>query len=138
MSAAAFVLDASMTLAWCFEDENAPKADEVLEALKDARAIVPSLWLLEISNALLGAERRGRISIADNMRFLELLRALPIEVEEVGMNRAWSEIYTLARAQRLSAYDACYLDLAMRAGAPLATLDEPLRQAAIACGVVLV
>ncbi|RPH62120.1 MAG: PIN domain-containing protein [Chloroflexi bacterium] len=138
MSAAVFVLDASLTLAWCFEDEYAQKADEILDLLGQSQAIVPSLWLLEVSNVLLGAERRGRLTVAEGMRFLELLRSLPIEVVDTPLNRAWGEVHNLARDHRLSSYDANYLDLAIRSGAPLATLDDDLRRAALACGVKLI
>lgn len=132
---ASFVLDASVTLAWCFEDESDAGAVKVLERLERETAAVPALWFLEVSNALLSAERRGRLTPMESTHFLELLRQLPIQVEEVSPSRVWGEILSLARAQHLSSYDACYLDLAMRLGLPLATLDEGLCQAAERCGV---
>jgi predicted nucleic acid-binding protein len=95
---------------------------------------VPALWLLKVADALLGAERRRRLSQAESARFLELLGRLPIRVEDTPHCRAWGEILSLARAHRISAYDA-YLDLAMRLGVPLATLDEALRRAAAQCQV---
>ncbi|MFZ5822026.1 MAG: type II toxin-antitoxin system VapC family toxin [Chloroflexota bacterium] len=131
-----FVLDASMTLAWCFHDEGGQQAERVLDLLSASQAIVPSLWLLEVSNAVLNAERRNRLTAADSARFLQLLRGLPIQIEDVSsIERAWGEILNLARAHRLSTYDAAYLELAMRSGAPLATLDDALCKAASACGV---
>lgn len=131
-----FVLDASMTLAWCFHDEAGQQAEQVLDLLSASQAIVPSLWPLEVSNAILNAERRNRLTIADSARFLQLLRCLPIQIEDASsIERAWGEILNLARAHRLSTYDAAYLELAMRSGAPLATLDDALREAASACGV---
>ncbi len=136
MSDSVFVLDASMTLAWCFDDEGGEQAEAVLDLLAQSRAIVPTLWLLEVSNALMNAERRGRLTPAESARFLELLRSLPIQVEEIfSMERTWGEVLNLARAHRLSTYDACYLDLAMRSGAPLASLDVNLLNAAKAMGV---
>jgi predicted nucleic acid-binding protein len=138
MSARDFVLDASTTLAWCFEDEASARAEQVLDNLADSEAFTPALWQLEVSNALLGAERRGRLTQAESARFLELLHQLPIRIEETPRSRPWSEVLTLAREHHLSAYDATYLDLAMRLGLPLATLDEELRQAAIHCGVGIV
>jgi predicted nucleic acid-binding protein len=136
MSDSVFVLDASMTLAWCFDDEGGEQAEAVLDLLAQSRAIVPTLWLLEVSNALMNAERRGRLTPAESTRFLELLRSLPIQVEEIfSMERTWGEVLNLARAHRLSTYDACYLDLAMRSGAPLASLDVNLLNAAKAMGV---
>lgn len=133
-----FVLDASVALAWCFEDESSAGADAVLDRLADGEAFVPDLWFLEVGNALLGAERRGRLGQAESTRLLELLRQLPIRVEETPSSRTWGEILGLARAHRLSTYDALYLDLAMRLGIPLATLDEDLRQAALRNGLELV
>lgn len=87
---------------------------------------------------MLGAERRGRLSQAESSRFLALIRALPIEIEAVSASRMLNDVVTLAREQGLSAYDAAYLDLAMRNGLPLATLDAALRQAAERCGVSLI
>ncbi|MCS7221251.1 MAG: type II toxin-antitoxin system VapC family toxin [Anaerolineae bacterium] len=135
MNALRFVLDASIALAWCFEDEPSAYAERVLERLGEGEAYVPALWALEIGNALLSAERRGRLTPAESTRFLELLRQLPIHLEEMPLPRVWGEILTLARAYQLSTYDAAYLDLAMRLGLPLATLDDALHQAATHCGV---
>lgn len=131
----AFVLDASVALAWCFEDETTVFADRVLERLVDTAGLVPLIWPLEVGNTLIGAERRGRLSQAESERFLELLRQLPIRIEAASLNQMFGEVIALAREQNLSTYDAAYLDLAMRSGLPLVTLDEALRQAAIRCGV---
>ncbi len=133
----AFVLDASIALAWCFADEAHEPALRVLDRLQESEALVPSLWLLEVGNALLGAERRGRLTQAESTRFLELLRRLPIRVEEPPAARMWNDLLNLARLYRLSTYDAAYLDLAMRLALPLATLDEALREAAVQCRVEL-
>lgn len=135
---ASFVLDASVALAWCFEDEESAEAVEVLERLKREKAIVPVLWFLEVGNALLSAERRGRLTPTESTYFLELLRRLPLQAEEIPPARVWGEILSLARAHHLSTYDACYLDLAMRLGLPLASLDEGLRRAAKECGVEVI
>ncbi|RMF31326.1 MAG: PIN domain-containing protein [Chloroflexi bacterium] len=130
-----FVIDASVVMAWCFEDEASLYADAVLERLAKATAIAPIIWPLEVGNVLVVAERRGRITAAETVRFLDLLRQLPIAVEGGTASRIFGEILALAREQRLSTYDAAYLDLAMRAGLPLATQDAALRQAAARCGV---
>ena len=130
-----FVLDASVTLAWCFEDEANAHALDILERLEEGEAVAPALWVLEVGNALLGAERRGRLTQAESTYFLELLRRLPIRIEETPHPRSWGEILSLARNHRLSTYDATYLDLAMRLGIPLATLDDALREAAAQCRV---
>lgn len=133
-----FVLDCSVTMAWCFDDEATPYTNGVRDALIDARAIVPSLWPLEVANVLLVAERRNRLEKADTMRFPTLLQALPITVDQSTSQRALREILDLARDQGLSSYDAAYLELALREGLPLATLDGRLKDAAARVGVPLV
>jgi predicted nucleic acid-binding protein len=130
-----FVLDNSVVMAWYFEDEANAYTDAILEAMAEGEALVPAIWSLEVANVLLVGERRGRSSEARTSRFIALLEALPIRVDAATPQRALSEILTLAREQRLSTYDAAYLDLAMREGVPLATLDQALRRAADACGV---
>lgn len=130
-----FVVDASVATAWVFEDETTPYTEAVLDALAQGKAVVPSVWPLEVGNALVVAERRGRLKEADTVRFLELLRQLPIVVETEPLERLLGEVVRLAREQALSTYDAAYLDLAMRLGVPLATEDEKLRTAASRCGV---
>jgi predicted nucleic acid-binding protein len=132
-----FVLDCSVVMAWCFEDESVGYADAVLGALESAEALVPGLWPLEVANILLVAERRGRLSEAASARFVELLRGLPISVDGEGPVRALGSILPLAREQSLSSYDAAYLELAMREGVPLATLDRRLGEAASRSGVQL-
>lgn len=129
------MIDASVVMAWCFEDEAGPYADEVLESFTRATALAPIIWPMEVSNVLVAAERRGRITAADAVRFLNLLRQLPIVVVEETAPRVFGEILSLARQQRLSVYDVMYLDLAMRSGLPLATQDILLREAAARCGV---
>lgn len=135
---AIFVLDASVTLAWAFEDETTPYTETVLDRLSQSRAVVPAIWPLEVGNALVVAERRGRLKEADTVRFLSLLRQLPIVVEMDPPERVFGEVVQLARQYHLSTYDASYLDLAMRLGVPLATHDEGLRRVAARCGVKVV
>jgi predicted nucleic acid-binding protein len=137
MSQPALVLDASVTLAWAFEDEGFTYTDLVLESLATVKACVPNIWPLEVGNALLVAERRGRLNQAASVQFLTLLWKLPILVESSKMELMMGEILALARQHRLSSYDAAYLHLAMRHGIPLATHDEVLRQAATQAGVSL-
>ncbi|MFZ5449236.1 MAG: type II toxin-antitoxin system VapC family toxin [Thermodesulfobacteriota bacterium] len=137
MSAPFLVLDASVTLAWAFEDEENSYTDLVLETLSAAEAHVPTVWPLEVGNGLLVAERRGRLNQAASVQFLSLLWQLPIVVEAERPERVLGEILALAREQQLSTYDATYLHLAMRRGFPLATTDELLRQAATRAGVSL-
>ena len=132
-----FVVDCSVTMAWCFEDECDEYADSVLTSLESAEACVPFVWSLEVANVLLVAERRGRISVAGSARFAQLLADLPIVVDLDDHIRLHGPVLELGRRTGLSAYDASYLDLAMRLGIPLATRDEDLRAAASANGVAL-
>lgn len=128
-----FVIDNSIVMAWCFEDESSAIADVVLDSLRHAKAIVPAIWPLEVGNVLLVAERRGRLGEADSARFLSMLSSLPIYSEPETPQRAMSNIYALAREHQLSTYDASYLDLAMRQGVAIATLDKALIAAASLC-----
>ena len=132
-----FVLDCSVAMAWCFADETNSYTEAVLQDLADTGAVVPSIWPLEMVNVLLVAERRKRISKAQSRRFVELLQSLPIAVDDVSASRIWDGVLSLAREQQLSAYDAAYLELAMREGLPLATADNALKRAAKRCGVVV-
>jgi predicted nucleic acid-binding protein len=137
MSPPTLVLDASVTLAWAFEDEEGAYTEAVLESLKEAAACVPAIWPLEVGNALLVAERRGRLTQAATAQFLALLGQLHIVVEPERPEQVLGGILSLAREQGLSAYDATYLHLAMRRGLPLATTDAKLRQAAVLAGAAL-
>ena len=132
----AFVLDGSMALAWCFPDEKAAVSEAVLDSLAQARAFVPSLWHLEVGNSLLVGERRQRSTQADTANWIAFLNSLPISVDDQTAARAWNDVLSLARAHNLSAYDAAYLELALRRALPLATLDARLKAVASAIGVV--
>jgi predicted nucleic acid-binding protein len=132
-----FVLDCSVTMAWCFDDEATPYTDGVRDSLADMRAVVPSIWPLEAANATLMGERRKRLDEARSRRFFVLLEALPIVVDDETSSRAFGDIVHLARTYLLSAYDAAYLELAIRRGLPLACNDGKLKTAALAAGVVL-
>ena len=137
MSPARFVVDNSVVMAWCFEDEFSEYADAALERLKDGEAVVPAIWPLEVGNVLLVAERKRRLGKADVVRFLELVNSLPLSVEQESPERMLTDIIALARDLRISTYDASYLDLAMRSGLPIATQDKSLTKAARKCGVPL-
>lgn len=130
-----FVLDASIALSWCFGDESSPVTLSLLDQLETEMAIVPTIWPLELGNILVGAERRKRISHAEISQFLELLSSLNIHIDNGTSHRALHEILALANSEKLTTYDASYLDLAMKLGLPLATKDDALRQAAIRMGV---
>ena len=128
------VVDASVVVAWLFDDEDEPRADRVLERLEGDGALAPQLWHLETRNSLLVAERRGRLSAGGVKERLDALKGLPIRTdEEPDLQSA----FDLARAHGLSFYDALYLELAKRESAELATLDGALGRAAVAEGVPL-
>lgn len=131
-----FVLDASVTLCWCFENQSNRYTEAILERMAEGdEATVPFVWPLEVGNALLRSERKKTLETAQLNGFLEELTAWPITVDTVGVDRAFHQILAVARHQNLSTYDAPYLELAMRTGLPLATTDHELRSAAQAAGV---
>lgn len=132
-----FVVDASVALAWCFEDEASSDAEASLERLLAEGAIAPAHWPLEIANALRSAERRGRVAESDMAKLRAMLISLPVEVVPVELSTALSVIDT-ARTHDLSAYDATYLHLAEVRGLGLATIDERLRTACQSAGVPLI
>lgn len=130
-----FVLDCSIAAAWLFEDEASPETDSLLARLKEGGASVPNLWHLEVSNVLIQAEKRGRITPKQSATRLELLGHLPIATDPETAPRTFREIVTLARDQKLTTYDAAYLELALRKRIPLATQDKALTRAAHAVEV---
>jgi len=129
------VIDASVALAWCFPDEASDYADGVLVALEDRTAMDPAIWSTEITNALLVGERRKRIRQPEVRRFVELLKGLSILEDRQPFADTLGNVLPLAREHVLSAYDAAYLDVAVRHGAPLATLDGTLQKAGRAAGI---
>ncbi len=134
-----FVLDASLTLAWGFADEATPSTEDVLDRLGGDGALVPAIWPAEVANGLIIGERRGRVSQAQIAHFVDVLTHLPISVNtEGGLALVFGPVLSLAREQGVSVYDASYLDLALRRGLPLATLDSRLRAAATRLAVPLV
>jgi predicted nucleic acid-binding protein len=130
-----FVLDASTALSWCFEDEATPEGDALLERLQAEFARVPNHWALEIANSLIVAERRHRLDAPRSERYLTVLSSLDIRADASTTERAFGEVFHLARDARLTSYDAAYLDLALREGLPLATRDSTLAAAARRAGV---
>jgi predicted nucleic acid-binding protein len=132
------VLDASVALAWCFEDERTPSLSALLDRVADDGAIAPQLWPLEVLNGLASAERRGRIGPEDRLRLAGFLRRLPVTIDADTAANAWDAIADLSAARRVTVHDAAYLELAIRAGLPLATADAGLAAAARASGVEVV
>jgi predicted nucleic acid-binding protein len=125
-----FVLDCSATLPWVFASEATQRTDALLDTLAEGgKAWVPALWHLELANVLLGAQRKGRIDKAGIEQFLSALGVYDIEVDSGTMSVAWSKTLALAENFGLTIYDATYLELALRKGLPLATLDGSLRKA---------
>jgi predicted nucleic acid-binding protein len=131
------VVDCSVAVAWCFEDEASAETDAILERVRDAGALVPALWHLELGNVLVQAERRDRLTAADTTTRLQLIAALPILTDGETPERVLREVLTLARAEGLTTYDAAYLELAMRKGLPLASKDRALVAAAARAGVAI-
>ncbi len=133
-----FVLDNSVTMRWFFGDGRPHElayARDVLEAMKKAIALVPVTWGLEVSNVIAQAEAKELVTEARSEAFLEMLGGVDIAVDAATFSRALSDTLHLARRYRLSAYDASYLELALREGLSLATLDEDLKKAAKRAGV---
>ncbi len=128
-------IDASVALAWCFPDEASNYADSVLLALENQTVIVPTIWAVEITNALLVGERRKRIRQPEIRRFVDLLKGLSVVEERQKFAETVSNVLPLAREYDLSAYDAAYLDVAIRHEIPLATLDAAMQKACTAAGI---
>ena len=122
-----FVLDASVTVCWALQDEQDPRADLAQARIRADEAVVPSLWWFEVRNILVVNERRKRIAEPEMAIFLRGVSRLPIRIDRDPHEGA---ILRLARTYRLTVYDASYLDLALREGIPLATLDGALSAAA--------
>lgn len=127
-----FVLDTSITLAWCFEDEQTPAAMELLDRVTETGASAPLLWPLETLNGLFMAERRRRLDASRRVKLAAFLRELPITLDADTASQAWDATARLAERFRLTSYDAAYLELAQRRRLPLASLDKELRTAAMA------
>ena len=127
------VLDASVTLSWCFPDEQTPLSLKVLERLKAGdQAFVPSFWALEVLNSLPVGERRGRISPEQTRAFLADLGVLGATFDYASIEQVNGPVQTLCRDHGLTPYDALYVELAIRTKCPLATQDQTQREAAIA------
>jgi predicted nucleic acid-binding protein len=132
-----FVLDASIVLTWCFPDEKAQKAQEISERIATgARATVPPFWRHEVLNALLVGERRKRLTPELIQAFIVDLDRLPVDVDEpVASSIVFEITQSLCRKHGLTAYDAAYLEIAIRESCALATVDEDLKRAAMAEGI---
>ena len=131
------VLDSSVALTWCFEDEHTSATLDLLDQIAETGAMAPSLWPLEILNGLAMAERRGRLDATRRHQLAGFLRDLPINLDPETASQSWTATALLAERYRLTLYDAAYLELAQRLDLPLATLDQELRVAGRALGLTL-
>ncbi|MFT5218796.1 MAG: putative nucleic acid-binding protein [Planctomycetota bacterium] len=128
-----YVLDNSVAMRWLLtspKKSDQTYAEAVLQSLSESDALVPHLWHLEAANVLLAAEKCRELEPGDVERFIAQLESLPIQVDSLTTHQAFSRTLSLARAYQLSSYDAAYLELAIREGLPLATLDKNLAKAA--------
>ena len=128
-----FVLDNSVAMRWLLESgklSDQKYAEAILISMSEAKALVPNLWHLEACNVLFSAEKRCQVGVADVERFIAQLENLPIVVDSLTCQYALTRTLALARAYKLSSYDAAYLELAIREGVPIATLDKSLLKAA--------
>ena len=133
-----FVLDNSVTMRWFFGDgkpQELAYAGKVLDAMQGVKALVPMTWGLEVANVIAKAKENGLVTESRNGAFLEMLEGVAIEVDAATFAHSLSDTLQLARRYKLSAYDASYLELALRTGLPLATLDDDLQKAAKKAGV---
>ena len=129
------IIDASLASAWCFPDERTDFTNGVLQAISSSmEAFAPRLWAYEVRNSVLMGLRRGRISRSDAEAFLESLADLNIHLADPV---SYDAVFKLAETNGLTVYDAAYLDLAIREGAELASLDGALRNASVKAGVSL-
>ena len=134
-----FVLDNSVAMRWCFESATHLYAETVLNRLMNGEtALVPLLWFYEASAVLVREQSRGTLTASTAAGFIAELQALPISADPQSAKRVFGDVHRLALLYRLTSYDSAYLELAIRQGLPLATLDNELRQASNAAGVALV
>ncbi len=136
---AEFVLDASVAISWCFPgdlSEDTPYSRRILNELLVRDAVVPAIWAFEIANNIFVSHRKRRITEQQIAEYLDLLKALSIRVESQTL---WKDVdlQSVARRWDIAAYDAAYLDLALRKEIPLATSDEPLKRIAMRAGVTI-
>lgn len=131
------VIDASVALSWVYTDEHSAASDALLAQVADLGAAVPSLWRLEIANALQNGIKRKRIDAAYRDSAIQQLLSLPIETDPGTNDFAWTTTLQLADIHQITVYDASYLELTLRLGMPLATRDDQLAAAAASAGAIL-
>ena len=132
----AFVADASVAVAWVHPAQATEETAALLRAMAaGASIVVPSLWPLEVANALVVLVRRGKLTEVERQSALGWLRGLPVRVDHEAASLAFTNLSELASQHALSVYDATYLELALRQKLPLGAKDGPLRKAALKSGV---
>ena len=132
-----FVVDASITLAWCFEDESTSISEAILGRLVGEGGVAPAHWAMEVANGLRYAASSGRVDEASIERARDIVRQLPVEIRPVETTTALFLIEP-ARRHDLTIYDAAYLGLAEALGLGMATLDQRLTAACRTVGVPLI
>jgi predicted nucleic acid-binding protein len=134
-----FVLDNSVAMRWCFEETAHPYAESILERLETGEdAVVPAMWLYEVSAVLARAQNRGTLAAPKAAEFISELQSLNISADPESMARVFPDVHSIALTYRLTSYDAAYLELALRRDLPLATLDDDLIRASRAAGVSVI
>lgn len=132
------VLDCSVTVSWFMTDEFSTISNDILTLVSKEKAIVPSIWQLEVGNVLLMCQRNKRITKEQRINALHILNELPIIIDDLTPKYAWQDTIELAEKYSLSLYDACYLELSLRYTLPLATFDNQLKKAAGLASVTLI
>lgn len=131
----AFVLDSSVALAWALPRQQTTRTKTLLDEATEHGALTTALWPIEVANVLLIYERRKQMTAAERTSAVGFYSGLPIQTDDQTAVRAWSTAFELALAHKLTIYDAGYLELSLRSGLPLATLDQALSKAASSLGV---
>lgn len=130
-----YVLDCSIAITWFFDDEYSHSTRSLKELLKKGSIVVPSIWSMEVANVLWCSERKQRIKPYHTEKIRQLIEQLPIDTDSVVGEHALGRLLELAREYEITVYDAAYLELSLRHGIPLATLDKKLINAAVRAGI---
>jgi len=134
-----FVLDNSVAMRWCFEETAHPYAESILDRLEAGEeAVVPVMWLYEASAVLARAQNRGTLAAPKAGEFIDELQSLNISADLESVARIFPDVHHIALTHRLTSYDASHLELALRRGLPLATLDDRLIRASQAPGISII
>ncbi len=129
------IADVSIVLAWLYEESQTSQALDVLPLIETNGLLVPALWWTELENGLVIGERRARNTTDQSAAFLEIVRSLPIRTDDMPPHQTCDRILAIARQHQLTAYDATYVELAVRESAALATFDTAIRRCAPQLGL---